>query len=209
MDNTMCWVDVHAPDPDAAGAFYSGLLGWEVEAGIARLGGRAVAGIAAGPAAVWTTYVDAPLARVTEAGGSVLLEADGFAIVADPTGVAFGVTQDRRAEVAGEPGAWQMSALHSPDLGVAAAFYGAAFGWQLDGMLFKLGDRVVAVGTPVVDGVPPHWAVNFRVDDADATAARAAELGGAVLMAPTDAPGFRSAVLADPQGGVIAISRPS
>ena len=27
-------------------------------------------------------------------------------------------------------------------------------------------------------------------------------------MAPTDAPGFRNAVIADPQGGVVAISAP-
>ena len=28
-------------------------------------------------------------------------------------------------------------------------------------------------------------------------------------MPPTDAPGFRNAVIADPQGGVVAISAPS
>jgi hypothetical protein len=47
----------------------------------------------------------------------------------------------------------------------------------------------------------------FRVSDADAdaVAARAAELGGPVLLPPTDAPGFRSAVLLDPQGAVFSV----
>ncbi len=33
--------------------------------------------------------------------------------------------------------------------------------------------------------------------------------GGTVLLAPTDTPGFRSAVIADPQGGVIAVTAPA
>ena len=44
------------------------------------------------------------------------------------------------------------------------------------------------------------------VADADATARQAAELGGTVLLAPTDTPGFRSAVIADPHGGVVAVT---
>lgn len=36
---------------------------------------------------------------------------------------------------------------------------------------------------------PPHWGVTFAVDDADAIAARAAELGGQVIVPPLDAPG--------------------
>ena len=55
--------------------------------------------------------------------------------------------------------------------------------------------------------VPPHWNVNLRVEDPDASAALAAELGGSVLMPPTDTPGFRSAVLSDPQGGAFSISQ--
>jgi len=44
------------------------------------------------------------------------------------------------------------------------------------------------------------------VTDCDETAGKAGALGGTILMAPTDAAGFRSALLADPQGGVIAIT---
>src|SRR5919197_3156525 len=47
---------------------------------------------------------------------------------------------------------------------------------------------------------PAHWGVTFAVDDADAIAARAAELGGRVLVAPFDAPWVRMAIISDPQG---------
>lgn len=48
--------------------------------------------------------------------------------------------------------------------------------------------------------VPAHWSVTFATDDAEATAAKAAELGGKVLVAPFDAPWARTTVLADPSG---------
>jgi predicted enzyme related to lactoylglutathione lyase len=48
--------------------------------------------------------------------------------------------------------------------------------------------------------MPSHWDVTFAVDDADAIAARATELGGSVVMPPTDVPWARMTVIADPQG---------
>lgn len=53
----------------------------------------------------------------------------------------------------------------------------------------------------------PHWHVTFAVADADATAARAAELGGEVAAPPTDMPWVRIALLRDPQGAAFTISR--
>jgi hypothetical protein len=55
--------------------------------------------------------------------------------------------------------------------------------------------------------VPPHWDVTFAVDDADAIAARAAELGGTVVVAPFDAPWVRMTVLTDPQGATFIASK--
>ena len=55
--------------------------------------------------------------------------------------------------------------------------------------------------------VPAHWSVTFAVADADATAAKAYELGGKVLVAPFDAPWVRMAVLADPQGASFIASK--
>lgn len=54
---------------------------------------------------------------------------------------------------------------------------------------------------------PAHWSVTFGVDDADAIAARAAELGGQVVVAPFDAPWVRTAVLSDPQGVTFIVSQ--
>ena len=45
------------------------------------------------------------------------------------------------------------------------------------------------------------------VADADATAERANELGGKVLMAPFDAPWVRMTVIADPQGATLIASQ--
>jgi uncharacterized protein len=54
---------------------------------------------------------------------------------------------------------------------------------------------------------PAHWGVTFAVDDADAIAARAEELGGRVLLAPFDAPWVRMTVIADPQGATFTASK--
>ena len=54
---------------------------------------------------------------------------------------------------------------------------------------------------------PSHWSVTFAVDDADAVAARAAELGGEVVVGPFDADVVRIAVLSDPSGAVFTVSR--
>ncbi|MEA2155676.1 MAG: uncharacterized protein QOE11_1816 [Solirubrobacteraceae bacterium] len=55
--------------------------------------------------------------------------------------------------------------------------------------------------------VPAHWGVTFAVDDADAIADKAAQLGGTVLAAPFDAPWVRMTVIADPQGATFTASR--
>ena len=64
-------------------------------------------------------------------------------------------------------------------------------------------EDVVASLNPIPDDqadVPPHWGVTFAVEDADAIATRAAELGGEVIAAPFDAPWVRMTVVRDPQG---------
>jgi len=56
-------------------------------------------------------------------------------------------------------------------------------------------------------GTHAHWDVTFAVDDADAIAATATELGGAVVVAPFDAPYVRMTVIADPQGATFIASK--
>lgn len=68
--------------------------------------------------------------------------------------------------------------------------------------------NVVAVMAPLGDaGARSRWDVDFWVDDADASAARAVELGRSLIAPPHDVPGFRRAVIADPQGAALSISR--
>ena len=55
-------------------------------------------------------------------------------------------------------------------------------------------ENVVASINPIADDqpdAPAHWGVTFAVDDADATAAKARELGGTVVVPPFDAPWVR------------------
>jgi hypothetical protein len=50
------------------------------------------------------------------------------------------------------------------------------------------------------DESPTMWNVYFEVEDADATAALAEELGGSVVDKPEDTPYGRLATLTDPTG---------
>ena len=61
-------------------------------------------------------------------------------------------------------------------------------------------EDVVASLMAISDETPPHWDVTFAADDADAIAARATELGGSVIVPPTDVPWARMTVICDPQG---------
>jgi predicted enzyme related to lactoylglutathione lyase len=63
-------------------------------------------------------------------------------------------------------------------------------------------DVVAAVNPIAADDAdtPAHWSVTFAVDDADATVAKARELGGSVIAGPFDAPWTKLAVIKDPQG---------
>ena len=160
------------------------------------------------------------------------LPAGRLAVLFDPAGAAVCLWEARArqgAQLVNEPRTWTMSSLHTTDVEGAKAFYGALFGWQpeafgspeapltlwrLPGYVGEAGQPiprdVVAVMAPAGDGaaaVPPHWNVNLRVEDADATVEQAASLGGRVLLPPLDTPGFRSAVVADPQGAAFSISQ--
>jgi predicted enzyme related to lactoylglutathione lyase len=185
----------------------------------------------------WNTYIrvesaDAASERATEDGGTVVagpfdvLPAGRIAVIADPTQAVFAVweARDREgAQLINEPGTWQMSSLHTHEPDAAAVFYGALFGWETEAFagatLFRLpgyaGGRsrqpipqdVVAVMAPRELSVPPHWNVNLQVSDADLTAEVAAAQGGQVLAGPFDTPGFRNAVIQDPQGAVFSVSQ--
>jgi uncharacterized protein len=71
-------------------------------------------------------------------------------------------------------------------------------------------EDVVASLNPIPDDqpdTPPHWSVTFAVDDADAIAEKAGELGGTVVVPPFDAPWVRMTVITDPQGATFIASK--
>ncbi|MGH2986682.1 MAG: VOC family protein [Solirubrobacterales bacterium] len=95
---------------------------------------------------------------------------------------------------------------HHPHLREQMAEAGAPEGFE----------DVVASIVPLVEDqpdTPAHWSVTFATDDADATAAKATELGGTVIVPPFDAPWstptytIRITVIADPQGATFSGSK--
>jgi hypothetical protein len=55
-------------------------------------------------------------------------------------------------------------------------------------------------------GMPPTWGVYVTVDNVDASAKLAVDLGGKVMIPPTDIPDVgRFAFLQDPQGATFSI----
>jgi predicted enzyme related to lactoylglutathione lyase len=178
---------------------------------------------------------DEAAAKARDAGGAVLVDpmdappAGRLAVLADPAGALVGAWEPgvrKGAQLVNEPGAWSISRLSTTDPDGAKAFYGAVFGWETGTFAVNGGEitlwrvpgyvggtpeqpvsrDVVGVMGGVEGGAPPNWSVDFWVGDADGTARKAAELGGAVVVEPFDIPGFRTAVLADPQGAAFSIS---
>ncbi len=71
-------------------------------------------------------------------------------------------------------------------------------------------EDVVATLNPITDSQPDvhaQWGVTFAVDDADAIAETAANLGGRVAVPPFDAPWVRMTVISDPQGATFTASK--
>ncbi len=110
--------------------------------------------------------------------------------------------------------------LSSGDLAASVRFYTQLLGWSTrswgggDYTMFEREEGKAFGGLmPLAEpakaaGAPPHWMGYVAVDDVDAACARAAELGGQVLVPGTDIPDTgRFAVLADPAGAVIAVFR--
>jgi predicted enzyme related to lactoylglutathione lyase len=158
-----------------------------------------------------------------------------LAVLADPAGAPFGVWEAATregAQLVNEPRAWALSSLRTPDTEGSRAFYGSVFGWQPE-TFGGLGSDMTIWRLPGYEGGQPqqpvprdvvgimtpldrqtqrgseqsHWSVDFYVDDADATADHAGRLGGTVMIAPTDTPGCRSALVRDPQGAVFSVTK--
>lgn len=200
-----------------------------------RLRGKTVAGnmptMSDDQPSAWVTYVsvasaDQTVERAKEAGATVFAgpmdvsDIGRMAVFADPSGTVIGVWQPKSfigAEFAGEAGGFVWTELSTRDLSGAKAFYAAVFGWDpvgldMGGMEYTewhLAKAPVAGMMPMPEmvpaEVPSYWLVYFGVDDPDAAAGKAVELGGTMLVAPTDIPPGRFAVLTDPDGATFAV----
>lgn len=214
------WTPEADPNPEASGYTMQLLAGDPVAAaGPVHGEGQPVA---------WTVSIavadaEETAAKVGAAGGSVLappmdvFDLGRFALIADPSGAVLSLWQAGTfagASRLNEPGTLCWTELRTPDPESALAFYPEVFGWTVtpgegytqfgvDGQDFG---GLLPMGDDFPEGIPPHWALYFGVDDVDTAAARATELGAVVHVPGTDIPGTgRFAVLTDPQGAAFAI----
>ncbi|MER5479417.1 VOC family protein [Streptomyces sp. NPDC002734] len=115
--------------------------------------------------------------------------------------------------------------LGAPDVGAAAAFYGAVLGWDYEpmgaggggqdadgmegGMFRKDGKIVAGLGKLTEKGARSAWMIYYCVSDADATTRTVEGAGGTVRVAPTDLDEWgRMAQYSDPLGGQFAVWQP-
>jgi hypothetical protein len=153
----------------------------------------------------------------------------GARLVNDPGAVVFNSLNTRDVEgarsfygsvfgwqtapIGGEAEGWTLPGYgdwlereHHPGLRKQMAEAGAPEGFEdVVGSIVRIADDQ--------PDTPPHWSVTFAVDDADATAAKVAELGGEVIVPPFDAPWstptytIRVTVIGDPQGATFRASK--
>lgn len=178
----------------------------------------------------WSVYLESNNAADTVAmavanGGVALADAmpvgdlGTMAVLLDPSGAAIGVWQPGvhtgfagRGEV-NAPGWFEVL---SNDYDAVVAFYENAFGWDTHTMSDAPGFRYTTLGKDehalagimAVEG-PSHWSAYIMVADTDAAAARAVELGGSQVTAPTDTPYGRLVTIADPAGIQLKLMGPN
>jgi predicted enzyme related to lactoylglutathione lyase len=190
----------------------------------------------AGMPDVWSVYLATDDAAktaelATAHGGQVVVEpmAVGdlgtMGVVIDAGGAGIGMWQPGSfsgLELIDESSTPAWFELHTRDYDASLDFYRQVFGWETQEMgdtpefrytVAKDGEEQVAgvmdASGFLPEGVPAHWSVYFRTDDADATIARALELGGSVIQPAEDTPYGRLATLADPTGAAFKLIGPA
>ncbi len=155
---TPCWLDLAAPDLDAAKSFYGGLFGWDAHSApgpdeetrgysFFTVNGKMVAGFGPpgdGEPPSWRSYVsvadaDETAAKVKDAGGEVLFEpldvtdVGRMSVFRDTEGAVICAWQPKQfagAELVNEPGTLSWNELATRDPDAAKSFYEAVFGWK-------------------------------------------------------------------------------
>ena len=179
----------------------------------------------------WMIYItvdsaDQAATKVKQLGGTLIMppfdvmDLGRMAVIQDPTGAHFCVWQARKNTgigIAGVAGSLCWADLSTSDAKRAGDFYSGLLGWRImadekdkSGYLhIKNGEHFIGGIPPSAHrqpGVPPHWLAYFWVDDVDASAAKAKQLGAKFFVEPMTIENVgRMAVIADPQGAVFAI----
>jgi uncharacterized protein len=123
-----------------------------------------------------------------------------------------------------EPGTFCWVGLATSDPAAAKAFYTSLFGWPAEDLpagaagtftILRQGGKDVAIlygqmPEARAAGAPPHWTSYISVEDANATATRAGELGGAaVFREPFDVlDAGRVVAIRDPTGAIVSLWQP-
>jgi len=124
-----------------------------------------------------------------------------------------------------EPGSFSWAELATSDPAGAKSFYKSLFGWSaadspmgpgaevIYTRLQLAGKDVAALYRMMKDqearGVPPNWMCYVTVESADATAAKARELGAKVVAEPFEVATYgRMAMIQDLDGAVLAVWQP-
>lgn len=113
--------------------------------------------------------------------------------------------------------------LMTTDVAAAKAFYTELVGWGAQPVPMATGEYTMWIPPGCTDGIggvtvlpeqakamgaPPYWQVYVAVDDVEASAKLATELGAKTYVPPVDIPNYgRFAVLGDPWGAVFALFR--
>lgn len=170
VPGTPNWLDLGAPDVDAAAAFYSAVFGWSFQSagpeaggyGFFQLDGKTVGAVGPlteeGASSAWTVYfhtpdADATAKAVEQAGGRVRAEpmdvftAGRLAAFTDPTGADFAVWQPgdvQGLEMVMEPNTLCWTELYTTDAAAAKEFYRSPFSWTYQDMPMG-GDMVYSI----------------------------------------------------------------
>jgi predicted enzyme related to lactoylglutathione lyase len=184
-----------------------------------------------GTPAHWCAYVQvedlaATLGRVEAAGGKTLApitaipDVGSFAVIADPDGGVIAAFTPS-GEMPPPAGTFLWDELLAEDVEGAKRFYTQVFGWTTAEMdvgettytLFKREGGADVGGLmqkPADVPVKSAWLTYLATDDVDATAAKAKELGGAVMMEGFDVPNVgRLAVLGDSAHAAFGLFKPN
>ena len=150
-----------------------------------------------------------------------------MATIQDPSKATLSVWQAKKHHGFGHteprPGTVAWNELMSDNVDAAGTFYASLFSWSPDVKdmgnnmtytIFARGEAQLAgmmsiQGEEKWKGMPSMWAIYFHVDNCDHSVEKAKELGGTIVVPPTDIPNIgRFALFQDPTGIIFSIIAP-